>query len=304
MILSSLGAVLVVLAALFPTGQPLKGKVVFSKQPIDLANPKDLATSFKSGNFIYGAALMDDKWYKLFGLDSPRGEERLELKMTVDGTMDNAGVMLRNEAMDRSALAIDIVPEPSRMTAYADPDIVYKDSESQHTKGGPMQFTMLLSKLPGGKHEVQFAVCRYRNLAVGEFTIEGDSFQNYENLHTRLAAADTKNVFMPKPGMTDRKLEDAMRDLIKKSRFGVFQGDILRVVIQDNDWNIQRHDLTGAVLFRAIRAAVAVKGKEGRCRLITLVSFKQEFFENEFQKLRLDGWGQTPVEIPCENVGR
>ncbi len=60
----------------------------------------------------------------------------------------------------------------------------------------------------------------------------------------------------------------------------------------------------GAVLFRAIRAAVAVKGQDGICRLITLVSFKQEFFENEFQKLRLDGRGRTPVEIPCENVGR
>jgi len=284
--------------------EPPRGKVVFSTKPIDLANPRDLTTSFKSGDFIYAAALMDDKWYKLFDLESPRGKEYLELKMTVDGEMDFASLMLRNEAMDRKALVIDIVPEPARMTAYSDPNLVYQDSYSQHTKGGPMQFTMMLSKLPGGTHKVQFVVYRYKDLAVGEFTIKGNTFQNYESLHTRLAGAETKNVVMPKPGMKDRGLEGAMRALVEKSRYEGFQGDILSVVVQDKEWNIQRHELTGAVMFRYIRAAVAVKGKDGKCRLITLVNFKQEFFGNEFQKLQLDGWGQTPVEIPCENVGR
>jgi len=284
--------------------EPPRGKVVFSTKPIDLANPRDLTISFKSGDFIYAAALMDDKWYKLFDLESPRGKEYLELKMTVDGEMDFASLMLRNEAMDRKALVIDIVPEPARMTAYSDPNLVYQDSYSQHTKGGPMQFTMLLSKLPGGTHKVHLVVYRYKDLAVGEFTIEGNTFQNYESFHTRLAGAETKNVFLPKPGMKDRGLEGAMKALVGKSRYEGFQGEILRVVVQDKEWNIQRHELTGAVMFRYIRAAVAVKGKDGKCRLITLVNFKQEFFGNEFQKLQLDGWGQTPVEIPCENVGR
>jgi hypothetical protein len=295
---------LLVLAGLAAAAEPLRGKIVFSTQPIDLAGPKNLTTAFKSGDFIYAAALMDDKWYKLFDYSSPRGKDYIEVRMTVDGVMDFANVMLRNEAMDRTTLAIDIAPEPGRMTAYTDPNIVYDDSFSQHTKGGPMQFTTILSKLPGGAHTVRFSAYRYKDLAVGEFTIEGNTFQNYESLQTRLAGAETQNVFMPKPGMRDGRLEEAMGYLLGKSSFEGFRGQILRVVIQDKDWSLQRHELTGAVMFRYIRAAVAVKGKDGKCRLITLVNFKQEFVGNEFQKLQLDGWGQTPIEIPCENVGR
>ena len=64
---------------------------------------------------------------------------------------------------------------------------------------------------------------------------------------------------------------------------------------------IRWHEISGAILHRYIRAAMAVKNSDGSCTLWNLVTFQQDYVSDAFQKTRFDGVGD-PVKIPCENV--
>jgi hypothetical protein len=73
------------------------------------------------------------------------------------------------------------------------------------------------------------------------------------------------------------------------------------VVIIDPDWTVRRHEISGVILHRYIRATIAVKNSDGTCTVWQLVTFQQDYEGNKFQKTRFDGVGD-PYTIPCENV--
>jgi len=71
-----------------------------------------------------------------------------------------------------------------------------------------------------------------------------------------------KAAVMPKSDLIDKKLEAAeMITAFKASQTcqDRLKGQILRVIIIDPDWMIRRNQLTGVILHRYIRAAIAVK---------------------------------------------
>jgi hypothetical protein len=108
---------------------------------------------------------------------------------------------------------------------------------------------------------------------------------------------------MPKAAQTDKSLEADMERAFKASQTykDRVKGEVLRVVIIDPDWMIRRNAITGIILHRYIRAAIAVKNDDGTCTVWQLVTFQQDYVSNKFQATRFDGIGD-PFTIPCENV--
>lgn len=290
----------------FLTGQELfaqtPGTIVFSGSPIDAANPSNLTTSFKAGDYIYGVAYFTKSVKKQCKGRIPRTatKEQIEILVYLNGRYKNSmHATLKNELFKSKIFVLDIAPEPTKMTAYTNPNLSWK--MYGFTKEGPMLFSQILADLDEGKTKVkiEFKAC-YEVIATGEFTIEGNDFEFYEQLIEGIKNAETQTVTMPKAKRNDPALEKEMTALLKASSNDAWNGEIRKVAIIDRDWFIVRHKLTGAILHRYIRAEVAVKKDDG-CWLYHLVTFKQNYVGNKFDKTFWDGAGDR-VKIPCENV--
>ena len=114
----------------------------------------------------------------------------------------------------------------------------------------------------------------------------------------KTAKADT--IQIPKAKRIDPELENEMRSLLEVSGCEKWKGQILEITILDKDWFVERHKLTGAILYRYIRAEVAVKTAK-TCWLYQLVTFKQDYIKNAFSKIYCDGTDHR-MEIPCDNI--
>lgn len=310
---------LTVLMGGLPTFAQHEGKIVFSTTPINLKEPTNLKNTFVAGDCIYSVAYLKDDFRTLSGSENPKKVELeilfYEIKPPLysyqkpsEKYIDNTKIWLSSKAIENKYLVLDIVPEPDKMTAYKDPNVVF-EKFGKHIDG-PIQFAEVLGKLESGKHTILFKLkCHYDVVAAGDFVIEGDNFPKYlalaKEIKTLSADIDTERAKMPKPKMTDKKLEAEMIAALKKSQTfkDRMSGQILRLVIIDPDWYIRRHELSGAILHRYIRAAVAIKGKDGVCRVWQLVTFQQNYVGNKFQATKFDGVGD-PYEIDCKNVNK
>ena len=286
-------------------GKAAGGKnMVFSKTPIKDGKAENPTTSFKAGDRIYGLITLPDS---IKAVTEAQGNDMfVEIKCHKEGKYDNTGsfnIKLVAEAMDAKQLVLDIAPDADKMTAYKDKNIRYqKKFERDGKRGGPMQLTKYLSNLKGGKHTIKLVLYRYKDVAVGTFTIEGDDFAKpYGELFKQLEGADTAGVKMPEAKMTDAKLEADMVKALKNSQVKeAREGEILKVVIIDPDWFIERHKISGRVLFRYIRAYCAVQEKDGPCWMWKFV-FKQDFIGDKFQPVKLHGIHERK-KIPRANV--
>ncbi len=279
-------------------------RMVFSKSPINVARPANLTTSFKAGDHIYALITLKDA-FKAVCNEGGEGKKIVQVKCAVDGKHDHKGgfnVTLKGKALDSKHLVMDIAPVPAKMTAYKDANVVYqKKLEKLGKKGGAMQLTKLLSGLSAGKHTIKLTLYRYKNLAAGRFTIEGADYKKYAELFKKLEAVDTEAVTMPKPKMLNRKLMEEMIAVLKASDVKEARdGRILRVVIIDRGWHLERHKISGRVLLRYIRTDVAVEAKSGTCWLWRFI-FKQDFMGGKFQKTKLHGIGKRK-KILAKNI--
>ncbi len=279
--------------------EPVAGNIVFSKKPIDLKKPADLTASFKAGDNIYSVVYLKETMKEMANESSSLD---FEIKCELDGKYHcSFAVKVKGKALDSKILVLDIAPEPKKMTAYDNPEIIYaKIFEKYGKRGGPMQLTKMLSTLPEGKHTLKMIFYQYADKSVGQFTIDGD-FKLYEKLYKELDELNTKGITMPKAQRTDKEMEAGMLEALKASGNEAFAGKILRVVIIDKDWYLRRHELSGAILNRYIRACVAVKDPAGQCWMYKLVTFKEDYIGGKFEKMKYDGAGDR-VKIPEENV--
>lgn len=278
------------------------GNIVFSKAPINAENPANLSTAFKSGDFIYAVAYFTKSLkQQCKGRISKNATKHLvEILMYKNGGYSTSmSPTLKAELFEGDKLLLDIVPKPSEMTAYTNPNLSWK--MYGHTKEGPLCFAQLFGEFDPGKTTIKLEIkACYEIVASGEFIIEGDNFDFYTQLMEALQHVETKTVGMPVAKPTDPSLEKEMKLLLSTSSNDAWKGEILKVVIIDKDWFIERHKITGAILFRYIRAEVAVN-KNDDCWLYHLVTFKQNYVGNKFEKTFWDGAGDR-VNIPCENV--
>lgn len=205
-------------------------------------------------------------------------------------------------------MPLDIVPEADGTTAYGSEELVYKKYGPKFY--GPILFAESMSRLESGEHTIIVRLkCNYDVVAEGTFTISGSDYASYKAASARLNAfasgAKTRATTMPKSARSDKKLEKEMIAAFKASQTyrDRVKGEVLRVVIIDPDWMIRRNAVTGIILHRYIRAAIAVKNSDGTCTLWQNVTFQQEYAGNAFQATRFNGIGD-PQKIPCENIGR
>jgi hypothetical protein len=281
--------------------------ILFSTAPIAAGKPSRLSTSFKAGERIYGLIVFTDQIRKIAGVGEAESDNAFEVKVWVDGEPESSGgtsLTMRKDALVATTFVLDIAPDPEKMTAYSDPSIIWPEKfEKEGKRAGPMQLTKLLSNLPAGKHTVKIVLYRYQDLAAGEFAIEGD-FASYAQLWEGLDGQAIKGVNMPQPAMSDRVLEGEMEKLIRGSTHdlaqGAREGKILQVAIIDPDWQIERHPISGVILFRYIRAEVGFLATDGTAWIQRFV-FKQEFVGDAYQPTAIHGYGDKRKTAP-ENL--
>jgi hypothetical protein len=222
--------------------------------------------------------------------------------------LETGTLMLSGDALQQKYLPIDIIPGTDQLTAYGTEQLVYKKFGPKFA--GPVKFAERMSQLEAGEHTIIVKLnCNYSFVAEGQFTITGDDFSVYSQMSNDLnelaSNLKTQGAMMPKAARSDKELEAEMIAAFKASQTykDRVKGEILRVVIIDPDWMIRRHELTGVILHRYIRAAIAVKNSDGTCTVWQLVTFQQDYVGDQFQPTRFDGIGD-PYKIPCENVNK
>ena len=295
-------------------GKP--GEIVFSKSMIDAAHPASLATEFASGDKMYAVAFLEKSIADILGSGAKKAEVEIFLyelqppaytyQQASEVQLEVNTLWVSGDALQKTFLPIDIVPGTDAMTAYSSPDLLYQKFGNEFY--GPVKFATALSQLGPGAHTIVVKVkCKYVVVSEGRFVVKGDDFGVYKKLSAELNAAatgaSTKNAVMPKSARSDKPLESEMIAALKSSQTykDRIKGEIMRVVIIDPDWTIRRHELTGNILHRYIRATIAVRNTDGTCTVWQLVTFQQDYVGNKFQKTRFDGVGD-PYKIPCGSV--
>jgi len=203
-------------------------------------------------------------------------------------------------------LIIDIIPSREKITAYGNGDLLYDKFGKEYA--GPVKYAQAIGKLTAGEHTLIVKVnINYQFVAEGKFKIKGEDYSFYKSLAKELNESvdllKMKDAVMPKAAMNDKKLEAEMIVALKNSQTykDRIKGEVIRLVIVDPDWYIRRNEITGMIMHRYIRAAVAVKNADGTCTVWPLITFQQDYVSNRFQKTKFDGVGD-PYKIPCENV--
>ncbi len=293
------------------------GEIVFSPQAIDPANPVGLTGEFTAGDNIHAVAYFDKTLLGLTGKDTASKVTveifLYELKAPLydyqqpsEAQLEFGSLAITGDALQKNFLLVDIVPGTGAMTAYGQADFAYKKFGPKFD--GPVKFAEGLAKLEAGEHTIVVKVkCNYNFVSEGTFTLTGDDFAVYtaksKELNEAASGLKTQDTVMPKAAMSDPALEKEMVAAFKGSQTyqDRIKGEVIRIVIIDPDWMIRRHEISGIILHRYIRAAIAVKNGDGSCTLWNLVTFQQDYVSDAFQKTKFDGVGD-PVKIPCENV--
>jgi hypothetical protein len=260
------------------------GKILFSKSPINPANPQNLATQFKSGDSIYGLIQVEKTWRELFKAGN-KTELALMVVMAIGDNQTYQYITLKkNEYLDAKQLVLDIAPAPDKMTAYRNPDIKFGEGKGNR-KIGPIAFTYELAQLPPGKHRVEFFIRNYdEKPAAGELEIEGSDFKFYAGLHETIKAASDAAVTLPPAGMVNKSLEAEMRKLLDNAGWS----NIRRIVIVDKDWWLEG----GAS--RYLNVAAAAKGDDGQYYWCNL----------QFTQVKLISGAWGPLELTRTGVKR
>jgi hypothetical protein len=296
---------------------PEAGNIVFSKSPINPANPFGLEGSFQAGDPIYAAAFLGKSVRVLSG--NPENKKvyseisfwrvqppRYSYQQPSEMFIEYSAVTLTGGILDKNVLLFEILPRVEGMTSYGNPEMTYK--KFGKTADGPVKIAESLAKLEAGRQTIVFKVkINYKDVATGDFVLEGTDFSKLASLAETYrkgeVAQATAGAEMPKAAKSDRKLEAEMIAALKASRTfnDRMKGQILKLVIIDPDWYIRRHAISGVILHRYIRAAAAVKDAKGECRVWNLITYQQDYVGGRFQKTRFDGVGD-PTPIACGNV--
>jgi hypothetical protein len=294
------------------------GDIIFSKTAFDPLQPDATITEFQAGDAIYAVGYLAKTIQELYNAQ-PNAKLDVEVfiyeikpplydyQQPSEEQLTFVNMRVSGELLKSKHLFIEIAPDPSQSVAYRTTGISFKEFGKKFD--GPVNYCEALSKLQPGKHTLKVVVmCNYAEAASGTITITGDDFSIYkklsEELNTLAQNAGAENAVMPLARKTDAALESRMITAFKGSndwKTGFIDAtDVMRISIYDPDWFIRRNELTGAILHRYIRAAIAVKTKNGNCAYYP-VTFQEDYVSGKFQPLKYDGVGDK-VMMDCGNV--
>jgi len=295
-----------------------QGEIIFSKKMPTSNTVSSPVKSFKSGDPIYSVAYLPKTIQELF---NARPESKVQVDLYIytivpplydyqqprEEQLVFASMWVSGKALLNKYLIIDIVPEPDKTTAYGTSEMVYKEFGKKYE--GPVAFAESIATLQPGKHSLSLVVnCNYEQVAKGSIEIEGTDFGIYAQkavaINQAAASAGSKSASFPKAMMTNATTESQMVQAFKNSndwKTGFINGtEVLKVAIADADWYNRYHEISGAILHRYIRAAIAYKTKDNLCAY-RLVTFQEDYVGEKFQPLKYDGAGDQ-VMMDCGNL--
>ena len=295
-----------------------QGEIIFSKKMAESNKVSSPEKSFKAGDAIYSVAYLPKT---VQGLFNAKPESKVEVEVHIykvvpplydyqqpsEEQLVFATMWVSGKALQNNYLVVDIIPEPDKTTAYGSSEITYKEFGKKYE--GPVAFAESMATLQPGKHSLKIVVnCNYEPVATGSFTIEGSDYGVYAQkavaINQAAASAGSKNASFPKALMTNSTTESQMIAALKNSndwKTGFVNGtEVLKIAIVDADWYIRRHEISGVILHRYIRAAIAYKTKDNRCAY-RLITYQEDYVGGKFQPLKYDGAGDQ-VMIECANL--
>jgi hypothetical protein len=107
---------------------------------------------------------------------------------------------------------------------------------------------------------------------------------------------------MPAAIVKDVALEKLFTEAFNKRYREEFKGTAIKAVILTPDWGIERNQLTGIIIGRVRRGAVAYKGNDGKCYLCSQFSIYQDYVSGSFQGTRAVYVVYAGQEMLCANV--
>ncbi|HPJ78701.1 MAG TPA: hypothetical protein P5086_00360 [Prolixibacteraceae bacterium] len=294
------------------------GNVVFSSSLIDPASPAGLTTTFHAGDYLYAVAYLPQTLKEIYVNASPNEKLLVEIfiyeikpplydyQQPREEQLTFANMYISGDLKQKNHVVMEMVPDPAVTQVYNTPGLTWNKFGKKYE--GPVGFAEALAKLGPGEHTLKVVVqCYYSPAASGILKISGDDFAGYnrvaEQLNEAGAAAGMAHAVFPAAVVSDAPREARMVSALKNSndwKSGFIDGtEVLKTAIT-YDWEIRRHEISGAILHRYCIAAMALKTKNGGCAYYK-VTFQEDYAGGKFLPLRYDGVGDK-VMLDCAKV--
>lgn len=286
------------------------GVIMFSKDPIDPLNPQNLTRQFRAGDPIYGIVWFEKSLKDIYNNPNLRLAEFM-IRYEIDYFRSTSG-SLGGDMLENDYIVFEVIPDPIMVTSYSSDFFKYDKYPNPAACEGPIRIAYDFQNLEPGQHNIKFVFnLNYQDMAEGYLSISGTDFTVYNDIMQGLIEGADEQAMaaarMPQAQMSNESTESAMMEAFKNSndwRTGrIRAAEALRLVIVDPQWYTRHHPVTGAILHRYIRAAIAVKDNDGKCYYYPLVTFQEDYVGGSFQPLKYDGAGDR-VAIICENVDK
>lgn len=273
-----------------------KGRFIFATAPLGDGKRSEVKDHFQAGDHIYGLIEVVKPWAEIY---EGKNNCNVRVDVTIDGKKIHAQfVRLKSDAYtSATTLVFDIAPEVSQMTAYSDTNIEYGKTTATIIQG-PNELTDHLGKLGQGSHTFTFTTQYYgKTWAEGSFTISGDDFSVYQEMHTAIAGGVAAGRTLPAAQMVNEGLQAEMISLLTKAGWPT----VYRLNIVDKDWWLERVDGGNTPVKARYLAAVALaETPDGKYYFKRCTFHQDKLITGNFGPLYLSHQGDT-VPISKEN---
>ncbi len=276
------------------------GGFIFSGKPFKGLESGDIKSSFNAGENIYGVIKTTKSWSAIY--DGKKKDFRVRIDVKIDGKKKHAQFITikSEEYAKRDYLSFNVAPSPANLVAYSDPNISWGKSDAT-TKQGPNELTFHLGQLSPGSHKIEFGCYYYgKTFAEGSFTVAGNDFGKYAELHEKIAKGVVAGRTLPSAKMQNKKLEKQMIALLKDAGWD----NVYRLNIVDKDWWIERIDGGNTPVKARYMAAVALTKKSDGTYYYKKCTFHQDkLISGAFGELYVSHQGDA-VPIDKGNIDK
>lgn len=276
-----------------------KGRIIFSTSPFAADGNGDGEGEFFAGDNIYGLIEVVKPWSEIYG---KKKDFFIRVDVLIDGKKIHAQfVKLKNEQYtSRNYLIFEVAPEVEKMTAYSDTNIEYGKSTPTIIQG-PNELSHHLAQLSPGKHKVDFQLKHRGKLwAQGDFTIQGNNYHYYRDLHKQIAEGVVAARVLPAAKMTNKKYEEEMTRLLLEAGWK----NVYRLNIVDKNWWLERVSGGNSPISSRYLGAVALtEDPEGTYYYKKCLFHQDKLITGGFGAFYISHQGKA-VEVPKANIDK
>jgi hypothetical protein len=271
---------------------------MFDSKPITATTPTKGKDTFKITDRIYARVFYDRPIKDVFALTKEQYGIKVYQKLVSSGSFyDQVDIWIGKNDFENKWLDLEILPDPATAkTKFGEYGRGFHWTWI-HDKDGEIKGKQAVyySMMSGGDK------AKDKRSAVITIDFSGMDVDKLKAEAEKVKVAGDKafsaNFGLPKPGnMHSAALAKQAEAMTKKSNRDIKR---VKVIFTDDDWELDRNDLTGRILGRVASAAVVLQEKSGPCLLDTGL-IRQQYVGGKF---RAPGeWANTattPQEIDC-----